>query len=68
MITRSTPDKKALDSLPLTISMTLTVSQWSEVRGQLANKWPACDVATAIFDAIHKIEQALSTYENKETK
>lgn len=66
MLTRAVPDKKSLDQVPLTLSMTLTVQQWREVREQMESKWPACDVRMAIYDAVQKIETALSFYDRKD--
>jgi len=66
MIIQSKPDERELAKLPLTLTMTLSVSQWREVREQMESKWPACDVRMAIYEAIDKIERALSVYHRTE--
>lgn len=66
MLTRVYPVKSKLEEMPLTLEMTLTMRQWRELREQLANKWPACDVAMAISEAVQGIEKALSAYQYKD--
>jgi hypothetical protein len=49
------------DGIELTLTMTMTLGQWKELRGQLAGKWPAWDLGNAIREMIQKADTHFSS-------
>ena len=36
------------DKIEATMKITMTVKEWTELRDQLTNKWPSCNLGNAI--------------------
>lgn len=45
------------DAVEASVTVTMTIKQWRELRGQMGNAWPSWDFARVIGDVIRKAEQ-----------
>ncbi len=53
------------DKIEATLSITMTIKDWKELRETMSNKYPAWHLRSAITDLIDKVNVAI-TIENKE--
>lgn len=44
------------DGIEMTLTMTMTLGQWKELRAQLAGAWPAWELGSAIREMIQKAD------------
>jgi len=45
------------DEVMATVTVSMPIKQWRELRGQLSDKWPSWDFARVIGDAIRQAEE-----------
>lgn len=55
---RAVIDTKQIDGMDLTISLTMTVNEWRQVRAAMPDGWPGWEVAQRIDRALKYVETA----------
>lgn len=46
------------DDMEATMTITMTVKRWKELRAELPDKWPAWDLGRAIGDVVRQAEES----------
>jgi thymidylate synthase ThyX len=42
-----------------TLLITMTLKEWGNLRDQLSNKWPSCNLASAIIDMVYRLRKGV---------
>ncbi len=54
------------DSIEATMKLTMTIKNWTELRDQLAIKWPSSDLSYAITDLLSQARKVFYVKEKEE--
>jgi hypothetical protein len=56
---KATAKFEAINSIDVTMTVTMSLGEWKELEQQLEHSWPACDLKYAIRELVRKADVQL---------